>query len=648
MSGKHASKFERGEFVAWDGEGIGRGRRHSYVLFASSLPGTTLANVRGLGTAQVFDAFLEGVRAAPRAVHVGFAISYDANMIFRDIPKAKLRRLWDSERVTWKRYALEWRPRKFLRMKNTESGATGTWWDVWPFFQTSFVRALEKYGVMTDAMRAEIHAMKLRRARFRARDLDAMTRYNAQECAALVALMESLLASLKSAGLTIARWDGPGAIAAALLKSHDYGETRGVVPDAALTAFQHAYYGGRIECLQYGRTRETIYHYDVNSAYPAAMRTLPCRRPSCGRWHYQGGDKVFAPYTFAVYHVRWNFATAPLHPFPWRSAKGSVYFPPAGEGWVWYPELAAAGMHGTREGAHFRVLGSWRWVRARRCEHTACEWIDGLYHERERAKARGDGAEHAIKLGLNSLYGKLAQRVGAREVNGEVQPPPFFDLAGAGFITSTVRAQLYRAAMQSPHDIIMLATDGIYSRVPLTLPDTGAKKLGEWTAELHTGATVVQSGVYILDNPDGTEHAYTRGFDMDSIDRAKIHHGWSVGSVRIAATHERFLGLGAALASDKRWKLWRTWVKEDRDLALYPWGTKRTPTIKAGGRPANAARGLLTTVPTDTRRFWADFIGGRGMMTTPAPVPWRDPENMNVVEMNRVDRAENESEDARL
>jgi len=271
-----------------------------------------------------------------------------------------------------------------------------------------------------------------------------------------------------------------------------------------------------------------------------------------------------------------------------------------------------------------------------------------VYDERARAKARGDGAEHALKLGLNSLYGKLAQRVGARVVDNVIIPPPFFDLAGAGWITSTVRAQLYRAAMQSPDAIIMLATDGIYSRAPLDLPDTGEKKLGEWTAEVHTGATIVQSGVYILDDADGTERVYSRGFDMDSIDRAKIHHGWSVGSVRVQAAHERFIGLGAALASAARWKLWRTWHKEARDLALHPWGTKRTPTFGASGKPRNAARALLPTVPTNTERFWADFIGGRGRMTTPAPVPWRDPENENVAEMERVDRAENESQDATL
>jgi hypothetical protein len=655
VSGGHLSKFARGEFVAWDGEGIGRGRRHQYVMFASSISDTIIER-RGLGTRCALDYFLAGVIARPRAVHVGFAISYDVNMILRDVPKSVLAQLWAAERVAWvpprarTRYVLEYRPRKYFRVTREARGVrvTGTWWDVWPFFQSSFVKALEKYGVESEDFRDRIRAMKVQRSGFRARDLAAMSVYNRDECTALVQLMGKLLTSLKAAGLTITRWDGPGAIAAALLEKHQFRDAIAApVPDAALTAFQHAYYGGRIECAQYGHTRRKIYHYDVNSAYPAAMRTLPCRRPECGRWVYTDRATIWPRDRFACYRVRWALPRAALHPFPWRSAKGSVYFPPAGAGWVWSPEL-----HAARTLRGVTVLGSWRWVKARACRHGgACTWIDALYAERNAAKLRGDGAEHAIKLGLNSLYGKLAQRVGARwDMQTEAwRSPPYFDMAGAGWITSTVRAQLYTAAMQAPGRVLMLATDGIYALVPLQLDTPTDKVLGAWSYERHTGATIVQSGVYILDNADGSESAYTRGFDIDSIDRAAILRGWHRGRVIIPASHERFIGLGAALHGAARWRLWRTWTREARDLSLHPWGSKRTPVLARGKRtPGDASKGLLRTTPTDTARFWRDVIGGHGRMTTPAPIPWRDGTTDALREIDAVDRADAESEDATL
>lgn len=658
MSGKHISKFSRGEFIAWDGEGIGRGRRHQYVMLASSHT-DTLIDPKGLPTRTALDMLVDGAAKFPRAVHVGFAISYDINMILRDVPRATLAQLWAAERVEWQpkrtrvKYVLQFRPRKFFRVTRIKPGRdreTITWWDVWPFFQSSFVRALEKYGVGSEHFRESIQRMKVKRSRFRASDLEAMSWYNRDECTALVQLMEGLLTSLKAAKLTIKRWDGPGAIAAALLDYHGFRDaTAAPIPDPAIVAFQHAYYGGRIECLQYGHTKKTIHHYDVNSAYPAAMRELPCRRPECGRWVYNSTARLWPRDRFACYRVVWDFPIGPaLYPFPWRSSKGSVYFPREGAGWVWGPELHAARAANMRP----TVLGSWRWVPRASCSHGgSCEWINGLYAERAAAKARGDGAEHAIKLGLNSLYGKLAQRVGAQwdGDKGEYIAPPFFDFAGAGWITSRVRAQLYSAAMQAPDKILMLATDGIYSLVPLDLDTPKEKVLGAWSYETHTGATIVQSGVYILDNPDGSESAYTRGFDADSIDRDAIHAGWHSGRVIIHASHERFIGLGAALQGAQRWKLWRTWAREARDLSLHPWGSKRTPVLARGKRTAgDASRGLLRTTPANTARFWRDVIGGHGRMTTPAPIPWRDGTTEALAEIDAVGRMDDESEDATL
>lgn len=658
--GKKLSKFARGEFVAWDGEGIGRGKKHEYVLLANSAL-DTLTDITGIPSRDALTMLADGMSAHPHAIHVGFAISYDVNMLLRDVPRSVLRELWDGEETTWTtkgiRFELAYRPRKFFKVKRVSRNRVtgGTWWDVWPFFQSSFVGALEKYNVADEETREAMRVMKARRARFKAKDLRDIAAYNADELKYLVGLMQKLHASLVSAGLTLSRWDGPGAIAAAMLERFNFrATTTAATPDACQYAEQHAYYGGRIECLQYGHTRKTIHHYDINSAYPAAMRTLPCRADGCGRWVYRAHSRgVVYPDHFACWHVRWDFTNQPqpLYPFPWRSANGGVYFPPQGEGLVWTPELLAGveTMHG---GMTFH--GVWEWVRDRSCHHDVpCAWVNNQYEERQRAKENGDGAEHALKLGLNSAYGKLAQRVGATfsERRGW-RTPPYHDLAGAGWITSTVRAQLYRAAMQSPENILMLATDGIFSLVPLDLDVSPTKALGAWSYEKHTGATIVQSGVYFLHSGVGRDIAYdiySRGFDMESLDIDAIKAAWRKRAPTLSASHERFIGLGAALSGLSRFPLWRTWHRQPRALALHPWGTKRTPYLLSDGRTTgDASRRLLRTTASRTNALWSDPIGGRGMMTTPSSVPWRDDDGTlgRMEQIDNHERAEHEHEDS--
>lgn len=666
---RYIPKWERGEFIAWDGEGLAIRGRHEYVLLANSEGAQVIE--RGIPSRVALDVLAEGMGAAPRAIHVGFGLSYDINMILRDVPKSKLRRLWESERCEWitqkRTYVMSWRPRKFFRVHRYDrdgSACGGTWWDVWPFFQSSFVNALKRYGIGSPDMLARMTDMKAHRRVFRWRDMGAIVRYNREELQCLVELMQALLASLRAANLPISRWDGPGALAAALLKREGYAARIGEPPEDVIDASQYAYYGGRIECLQYGNyttsnrarnvhtrkivrtgmsvgsrhTGPVIHHYDVNSAYPAAMTTLPCRASTCGRWVYVRSNRItnISPRRFAVYHVRWAFPKRVLYPFPWRSARGSVFFPRYGEGWVWTPELRAAQRAGL---GGITVLERWEWRGSCAHETGPTDFIPRIYAERLAAKARGDAAEHALKLALNSLYGKLAQRVGAQWNGQDWRLPPFHDLAGAGWITSTVRAQLFSAAMQAPTHTLMLATDGIYSTKPLRLrvSPAHAKRLGEWEYQTHAGATIVQSGVYYLVEADGSEKLYSRGFDADSLDRMAIVNAWARRAHQWEATHQRFIGLGTALAGADRFSKWRTWQKEPRTLALHPWGTKRTPVEDWGRRPA---RQLCATEATDTRRYWDDVIGGMGAMTTPSNLPWRDFQGQQ--------RADDEAEDAIL
>jgi len=214
-------------------------------------------------------------------------------------------------------------------------------------------------------------------------------------------------------------------------------------------------------------------------------------------------------------------------------------------------------------------------------------FLRDLFTLRAIWKREGNGAEKAMKLAINSVYGKMVQQLGylSKEVKeGEKKTngkPPYHQLEWGGYVTSYTRAQLFRACMQKPTAIISLATDGIYSLEPLDLPC--GKELGQWEYHEHTDMTLVTSGVYwytnIEPNEDGVmvekEHTFYRGFDAGTLTRDMILQSWELGNHVVLAPSTRFITLGAALlpnggreAQKKRFKEWRTWKTIDRVLSL--------------------------------------------------------------------------------
>lgn len=119
----------------------------------------------------------------------------------------------------------------------------------------------------------------------------------------------------------------------------------------------------------------------------------------------------------------------------------------------------------------------------RSCDCPQFDWVEGLYDYRRKVGSKTVG--YPIKLGINSLYGKLAQRVGGRT---------WANLIWAGLITARTRAKLMHAASLEPENIIMLATDAVYSTVPLDL-DIG-ERLGQWEHSTHDRMFIVQPGLY--------------------------------------------------------------------------------------------------------------------------------------------------------
>lgn len=526
-------------FVGLDGEGIAE----RYVLIQDS-QGGEICNLEGLSTESVFTWLLERRRvlAETNPCFVGFVTSYDVNMILRDVDDETLRAAFkadDKEFVRWRDWEFFYIPRKIFKVRR--AGETFTLYDVFTFFGTSFVRACE--GILGEVPKL-IREGKLERATFKRRDLARIKRYNALECTYLVKLCERLRQILQSQDIRIKKWHGPGAVAEYVLGKRGinlhteyprYDEDN--VPLGLLEAWDCAYFGGRFETMGVGAFRN-VYAYDINSAYPFALSRLT-QLAFASYWKREEKPRGFTHGDHAVYLVGWDVPDgAPFGPLPWRHHSGAIHYPLNGLGWYWRNEV---------ESAWKSFPGALKlhevWYQPEGEKSVLQEEIPRLYNLRQSLKAQGNSGEYALKIALNSIYGKLAQRVGMA---------PFRCIPWAGQITSATRGMLLDAVRGRENITLAFATDSVVSR--RRLPVATGSALGQWKAERHQKFLCLMNGFYRLDDVTTSKSALRGvGQDFDWKEaiaslNARQHFDYQT---RVFVTHSMALHFPGKFAKDR-------------------------------------------------------------------------------------------------
>jgi len=503
--GVRKARREGKPFMGVDGEGCGadrHGRQHYKLLRAGPYE---LYKGRALNT---FDCLDFICNLPDTHILVGFAFGYDTTQILRDLDQGRLARIFDdtkearagvSRYTYWNGFAIEYLPKNYLRVCRLQrvtvedvrtglpkpgyervSGTTRTIWEVFGFFQCSFLKAIQNFDIGKRYW-DEIERNKRKRAKFN-RITPSIRRYCELECALLAAMMERFRTVCHAAGIHPNQWAGAGKLAAYLHRTNDSITGNALTirlqtcPELKTMA-NDAYYGGRFEITRTGDIGP-CFECDINSAYPAAMLSLPCLKH--GTWQRVTPLWLRNAPSAALYVARVHFIHpegTPLCGLPVRHKQGHLYWPNEGEGVYWSPELRSA----ERLGATLDYKHGWRYVSHCKCQPFA--WVSELYAERLRIGKATAG--YPIKLGLNSLYGKLAQRIGA---------PKYGNFIHAGLITAITRAKLNDAIALAPGDIVMLATDAIVSTSQLALPI--GPNLGEWEAKRYQSLFVVMPGLY--------------------------------------------------------------------------------------------------------------------------------------------------------
>jgi len=565
----------------------------------------------------------------------GYAFVYDLTKILTDLPNKTLHFLFHEERrarvhrnatggwritytpVRWKTYKLNFMNRRlsverhdrncahFTILRISKQGPIWnkcdcknvrrcTIWDIFRFFGEKFTEALLKWGV-GDKDRIKVMAeMKEKRGKEGVWDKlppAEIEAYCQEECKYLAQLGRKLLTAHLEADLKLTQYYGAGSTAAALLTKMDVLRYRGDVPDKMQKPLACAFFGGRFENSVIGPIKGPVYNYDISSAYPYQATLLPCLL--CGRWEFvNDGTMLERIRSSTLALINWQFGVkhrknAAWGMFPVRNVDGTIAFPLSGEGgWTWKQEYLAATVLDPNVGC------KGVWIYETDCAHRPFRILPDVY--RERVRWGKDARGIVLKLGPNSVYGKLAQ---SRGLNS-----PFQSWIWAGNITSGCRAQLLDAlrVCRDPWNVLMFATDGVWSREKLVLPapcDTGTgdleKPLGGWEEKLFPrGVFAVRPGIYFPLSPttDEIKEVRARGLGKRILyeRHADIACAYQARKTEVeVAGVERFIGAKSAISWNgketyKRSPDYGEWITQPISVGFHPAPKRRS--VMRGGR----------------------------------------------------------------
>lgn len=524
------------EVIGIDGEGLTIDDKHIYAYMSAATSIEKIDSIedrKGLQPGDVFEFLLSVKRHRPRSLIVGFSLGYDYTKSFEGLPTEVIAKLCRPELRPGTKYPSPirhgWYSLNYLKgcftvarllpdqhekrrgkkhpkdCPGCKRGEGVSVWDVWGFFQGSFVAACQKWGVFDKEQEEFVKKMKLRRGNFSWAEWDEVTRYCDLECQKIAELVVNLRQAHEDASLPLTSYYGAGSTAATILKKLNVKDHMPTAdkPPALKLAIANAFFGGRFEISRIGPVRQSIYCYDIASAYPYQITNLPCL--ACGRWEHASFSSALQrqiersraclvhyrlPNTDRIRcNLNYNVSEESWGPFPLRTPKlsevgpygtgldsGNIVYPvTSGGGWTTKDEFLVAQRYWPN------VVADEAWIFNEGCSHQPFAEIPNIYKLRLEWGKETRGI--VVKLGPNSIYGKQAQSVG--------KDPPYQCFEWATLVTGGCRAQLLELVGPYKDNILMTATDGIASTVPLDVPtprDTGTKETADRFGKLPLGA----------------------------------------------------------------------------------------------------------------------------------------------------------------
>lgn len=296
------------------------------------------------------------------------------------------------------------------------------------------------------------------------------------------------------------------------------------IPKGKIRAYHNiaelAFHGGMFETVQRGYFDCEIWDYDINSAYPSSMSTFD---------HWGNGEfKEVEGFTDGV-RFGWYLAEFDCKyiPYPDESEPYQIEYrlpdcseeeliDTVGNRRIVYPEGKRLQII-TRPELDFMLKHNFKckvyqgieWEKTKDKYKSPFAWVKPTYELRQRFKQadKNDMRQYALKILLNSTYGKTAQQKPFTSV--------LTNFFYASYITAETRIKIAEVAIKHEKDVIDIATDGICLSCECPELEVSDTELGKWSVERFEGALFVGSGIRQMFKENGEYESHARGLTND-------------------------------------------------------------------------------------------------------------------------------------
>jgi len=442
-------------------------------------------------------------RDVPNTVFVFWNLKFDASIILKSLSEEQLKTLdVEGEVTTEDGILVKYLHKKMLSLRDGKM--TVKIYDAMQFYLSSLDKAAQKYlgdqKEYTGKYQTKNFPNNIEKDEF-----DLIVEYCQKDCVLAEQLMVRWVEKFhKGFGFYPQTYFSVGSIAVTYLRTEIEN-----MPEFACAPYKvqkqayESYFGGRFEIFKRGHLKN-ISHYDINSAYPYAMVLMPDFRD--GEWiEITSLDEYKKKATGLVgfYTIQTIVQEEVLTPFLFRDDAGLINCP-SGEF-----RTTTTGMELDVALKHYDVeitfIRGYAFVPNKKERTKFGQLVSDMYDERLRQT--DDLQKTVYKMLINSLYGKFAQ--------SKPEPAGLYSPICCAYITGFCRAQILESAKDNKNDIVMIATDGIFSEKPLKVDTSGKKVLGHWEAEFHPEMYLIMAGVYSTNTEDDPEQkAKSRGFGL--------------------------------------------------------------------------------------------------------------------------------------
>jgi len=440
-----------------------------------------------------------------------YNLGYDAEVILKLLPEGILRQYkWRKElRFEYSKYKIHYINGKKLTISKGKHSVSC--YDIAQYYdKKSLDVAVTSIGLSLDQDYLEIKKKRNIFSKwYYSRHKRAIRAYCIEDCRLTKKLCKHWINTFEKVfGFYTHNWISAGYLAEKVLINNEimiplFNE----LPYSLQELARNSFYGGRFELIKRGYIGE-CYLYDLNSAYPYALTTLP--DIANGKWFES--CSIHPKSKLGFFFIETNISDkVKIAPFPFVKKNRTICYP-SGK-FRTFVTLDELQMVKGDSNVQYKILESWQFIPNDSTTYPFKDFINQQYYKRLELKQQNNPLEKAIKIVLNSIYGKMAQRT--NNVIGNLFNPII-----ASYITGFTRRQLYDFTKQNKLDnyTVAYATDSVACQKKI--PSLDSRMLGQMKLDKQADDVIfLSNGFYKFNNT-----WKNRGIGYDKERKIEIEH----------------------------------------------------------------------------------------------------------------------------